>query len=238
MAQPISFVIARQNRLLAKLPHDDIQAMLPYSQHVRLGLSEGIFESGQPLEYAYFPTKGLLSIVRQMHDGDMIEVAALGTDGGVGTQVLLGQRMLPYRCFVQIEGSAIRVGIDTLRELATQRSTFQQYLLRYHSSLTIQIMQNAACNGLHSIATRCCRWLLIARDRIDSEEIHLTHEYLGHMLGVRRAGVTEVLRELRELGLINYTRGHITLLDPAALEEKACECYRVIAEEFAWLDVG
>ena len=235
MSEPLSAANAGRNLLLAKLGPNDLQAILPYLHPVRLELGHGIFEANEPLEYAYFATDGLFSIVSLMKDGSLIEVAAVGREGAVGTMALLGQNEIPYRCFVQVEGSGYRIGLETLKSIAERRPELRQLLLRYQGSLTVQIMQNVACNGLHHVEQRCCRWLLLTRDRQSSDIIGLTHEFLGQMLGVRRASVSEVLKPLRERGLIDYTRGQIKILEPAGLEACSCECYRVISDEFTWL---
>jgi len=235
MNEPVSAAIAARNLLLANLPPAELQALIPYLQPVQLELTKGIFEAGEPIESAYFPFEGLLSIVSPMNDGSQIEVAAVGREGAVGTSALLGQTAIPYRCFVQIEGSGLRIGVDTLRAIADRRPDLRQHLLRYQGSLMVLTMQNVACNGLHQIQQRCCRWLLLTRDRQRSDTFGLTHEFLGQMLGVRRASVSEVLKPLRDQGLVDYTRGQITILNAAGLEACACECYRVIADEFSWL---
>jgi CRP-like cAMP-binding protein len=236
LAEPVSAAVASQNRLLGRLSADDLQSLLPHLQYLELPVPASIFEAERPIEWAYFPLAGLFSMVRQMENGDVIEVAALGKEGAVGTQVLLGQMTLPYRCFIQIDATALRVSIDTLRRLTTERPSLLQLLLRYQGAVSVQIMQNSACNGLHGVAARCCRWLLMTGDRLSSDHIPLTHEFLGQMLGVRRAGVSEVLKPLRDQGLIDYARGSITLLDREELRACACECYGVITDEFNAID--
>jgi CRP-like cAMP-binding protein len=223
--------IANKNRILAKLSPDDRSLLLPHLRYLELKVPDGIIEAKQPIEYAYFPTDGLLSMVRQMESGAVIEVAAQGAEGAVGTQVLLGQMTLPYRCFVQVEGAGFRIGVDALLRFASGRPSFMQLILRYHAAVNVQVMQNAACNGLHGIEARCCRWLLMTADRLGSNQIALTHEFLGQMLGVRRASVSEVLKPMREQGLLDYTRGSVTLLDREGLQAGSCECYRVITDE-------
>jgi len=204
-------------------------------QRVELRVPEPVCEANAPIEYLYFPTAGLLSMVSHMNDGSVIEVAAVGMDGAFGTEVFQGHTSIPYRCFAQVEGEGLRVGVSPLMRLAAERPYIQSLLLRYNGSLMVKVMQNAACNGLHEVGPRCCRWLLITRDRLGTDRLHLTHEFLGQMLGVRRASVSEVLKPLREAGLVDSNRGEIIILDAHGLEERACECYRRITDAFAWL---
>jgi CRP-like cAMP-binding protein len=229
---------AHQNQLLAKLSTADLHALLPLMQSVPLEVPSVISEAGEPLSYAYFPTNGMLSVVRIMLDGNVIEVASVGKDGAFGTCVFQGQPGLPYRCFVQSPGTALRLTIEDLKRIASAKPDLHRLMLRYNGSLAVLSMQSAACNGLHNVEARCCRWLLTTRDRLQSETLILTHEFLGQMLGVRRASVTEVLQPLRERGLLEYGRGRITLTNVHELERRACECYQVTRDYFAWLNTS
>jgi hypothetical protein len=165
----------------------------------------------------------------------VVEVAPIGTDGFSGSHVLFGQTSIPYRCFVQIAGAGFRIPVDKLLSAARKSPSMHRDFLHYTGSLMVQIMQNVACNGLHKVEARCCRWLLITSDRLKNRVVPLTHEFLGQMLGVRRASVSEVLKPLKNDGLLDYTRGEIILLNRRDLESRSCECYRIINKEFEWL---
>jgi CRP-like cAMP-binding protein len=223
------------NLLLAKLSPTVLNILRPNLHPVELQRGAPICEPEQVPEYGYFPVNGLLSVVSTMSDGSVIEVGAVGRDGMSGTHVFQGLETVPFRCFVQNDGFGFRIGMELLKTLGRQLPELQQHLLRYNGSLMVQMMQNTACNGLHSVDARCCRWLLMTRDRINSDDLHLTHEFLAHMLGVRRASVSEVLQPLRAEGVLDYTRGRITLLDIETLRSRTCECYKVITRELNWL---
>jgi CRP-like cAMP-binding protein len=226
---------AQQNQLLAKLPAADLIAILPLMQFVLLKTPDVVSEANEPIEHAYFPIMGMLSIVSIMRNGDIIEVASVGKDGAFGTCVFQEQLSLPYRCFVQSPGAALRLTIETLEQIVSAKLELHRLIMRYNGSLAVLSMQSAACNGLHNVEARCCRWLLTTRDRLQSDTLNLTHEFLGQMLGVRRASVSDILKPLREQGLLQYVRGQITLTNMDELELRACECYRVTQKQFSWL---
>jgi CRP-like cAMP-binding protein len=173
----------------------------------------------------------MISVVSLMRDGNSIEVGTIGKEGMAGAMLLLETDSTPYQFFVQVAGHALRLEASVLVEEAEHSSELRRLVLRYQSAFLTQTMQGVACNGLHSVQPRCCRWLLIARDRAESDELKLTHEFLGLMLGVRRASVTDVLRPLQDAGLVRSNHGTITILNREGLERGACECYRVIADQ-------
>ncbi|MCC6492965.1 MAG: Crp/Fnr family transcriptional regulator [Pirellulales bacterium] len=168
-----------------------------------------------------------------MKDGRSIEVGNTGREGVVGGVILLDAKTVDYRHFVHATGRGLRIGADHLREAADVCPELRASILRYLAALMAQSMQGMACNGLHSVQHRCCRWLLMSRDRVGSEELEITHEALALMLGVRRASVSEVLRPLQQQGLVRYSRGKITILDRPGLEAGACECYRIVADRYS-----
>ena len=172
----------------------------------------------------------MVSVVSIMESGASIEVGTIGREGMFGGTSLMDAVAIPYQAFVQLAGRAYRLGADLLRELAERNHNLRSLILRYQSAFLTQSMQCAACNGLHTVQQRCCRWLLMARDRCDSDQIQLTHEFLGLMLGARRASVTEELQPLQAAELVDSVRGRITILNRAGLEARSCECYRVIAD--------
>src|SRR5215212_1510513 len=219
------------NKNLSKLSPERLAALRPHLHFVELDVRKVIYEPNRPAKDVYFVETGMVSVVSVMKDGSSIEVGTIGREGMVGTFVLLETDTVPYQYFVQIAGRGHRMEAKLLKREADQNGEFRNLLLRSQSTFHLQTMQAAACNGLHSIAQRCCRWLLMSRDRVDSDVVRLTHEFLGLMLGVRRASVTEVLRPLQDRGWIQSKRGEITILDRAGLESGSCECYRIIADE-------
>lgn len=220
------------NSILAQLPGVCVAELRHAMYPVDLEVRQVIYEANRPAHFAYFPESGMISVVAIMENGSSIEVSTIGRDGLVGGFLLLGIDRLPYRYFVQVAGRAHRIEAARLRQEAERNPEFCKAILKYQAVLLSQSMQLIACNGLHTIQQRCCRWLLMARDRSDSNEIVLTHEFLALMLGVRRASVSEVLRPLQEDGLIRSARGRITILNRKALEAGSCECYRTIREQY------
>jgi CRP-like cAMP-binding protein len=173
----------------------------------------------------------MISVVSIMNDGTTIEVGTIGNEGMAGACLLLETKSVPYQYFVQIAGYGYSLDADTLKSEAKRDTNFRDLVLRCHSAFLMQTMQGAACNGLHSVSQRCCRWLLMSQDRVGSDTIALTHEFLGLMLGARRASVTDVLRPLQNRGWIQSKRGAITVLDRNGLESGSCECYRIISDQ-------
>lgn len=223
------------SRLLNRLPPDELQRLKQSTRLVNLEFKRLLYKCGAPIERVYFPTSGALSAITVMEDGSAIEVATIGNEGMVGLTVLLAENSSPNDVIVQIAGDALEMDAEVLKREASQDGPLRQLLLRYHSAFLTQVSYSVACNGLHPIQKRCCRWLLMTHDRMESNVVPLTHEYLGIMLGVRRASVTEVLGTLQDLGLIAIQRGAITILDRAGMENLACECYRKVNEEFSRL---
>src|SRR4051812_45062041 len=173
----------------------------------------------------------MISVVSVMHNGDSIEVGTIGKEGMAGSFLLLGTTNVPYQQFVQMPGYAYRMDAEAFTREAERNHEFRDLILRYQATFQTQVMQAAACNGLHSVSQRCCRWLLMSQDRADSNVVPLTHEFLGLMLGTRRASVTDVLRPLQDRGWIQTKRGEITIVDREGLESGSCECYRIITDQ-------
>ena len=222
---------ALPNRFLARLPETDYRRLLPFLQPVDLPIGKVIYEPGGPIEYAYFPTGAVLSALTVMLDGNAIEVATIGNEGMVGHFGLNG-RTSPHRVIVQIEDGGLRIAARTLEQQGQNDGPLKDLLAAYNIAFMVQVSQSVACNGLHPLVQRCCRWLLMSRDRVGSDELRLTHEYLAIMLGARRASVTEALRPLQEEGLVRSHRGLLTILDGVGLEGRSCECYQVVRNEY------
>ncbi|MEX2091504.1 MAG: Crp/Fnr family transcriptional regulator [Pirellulales bacterium] len=228
-AQPSGY--PSQNALLAKLSVEQFEILSRSFERVELKVPQVLSEPNCPIDYAYFPESGMISIVSLMNDGNSIEVGTIGREGMSGAVLLLESEAMPYQYFVQADGHAQRIKANQLKEAAERSSELRKLILRYQAVFLAQNMQAAACNGLHSVQQRCSRWILMARDRSDSDDISLTHEFLAMMLGVRRASVSEVLRLLQEAGLVSSNRGLITILNREGLERSSCECYRVMVNQ-------
>ena len=220
------------NQLLARLPAAEYRRLLPKMHPVSLDFKQVLYRAKGPIEWVYFPNRGTASALTIMEDGSAIEVATIGREGVVGLGVLFGGRTSANEVIMQIAGDGLRMDRAVLEEEAKSASPLHELMLLYHAAFLVQVSYSVACNGLHPLQQRCCRWLLMTRDRVDSDEIALTHEYLGIMLGVRRASVSDVLGPLCDQGLVSNHRGTITLLDRGGLEKLACECYRHVKAEF------
>ena len=221
-----------ENRLLAALPREEYKRLLPQLQEVSLKLGEVVYEFGGQLDYVYFPTNSIVSLLYTMENGASAEMGLTGNDGVVGIALFMGGGTMPNRAVVQSAGGAVRMRAKMLQDEFARGGEFQRLLLRYTQALITQISQTAVCNRLHSVEQQLCRWLLLSHDRIQSDELVMTQELIADMLGVRREGVTVAAGRLQDLGAISYVRGHIQILDREKLESLVCECYRVVKNEF------
>ncbi|WP_425617206.1 Crp/Fnr family transcriptional regulator [Anatilimnocola sp. NA78] len=223
------------NQILARLPKVELDRLRPYLTSIKFDSGLVLYEAHAPYEYSYFPNRGTLSAVVVMLDGSMIEVATIGSEGMVGLPNLSNAGSSPNRVFVQVPGEGWRIDTKVLLREAQPGSVLQDLMMRYHAAFLFQISQSVACNGLHPLLERCCRWLLMTHDRAEGDEFQLTHEFLAAMLGVRRSSVTETLQIMQEKGLISGARGKITIVDRKGLEAGSCECYRAVTDEYAKL---
>ncbi|HZO29798.1 MAG TPA: Crp/Fnr family transcriptional regulator [Chloroflexota bacterium] len=221
-----------ENRLLALLPREVREQLAPHLTLLELGLRHGLYKPNEPIEHVYFPLSGVCSLVITMADGTIFEVATVGNEGMVGLPVFLGTESIPGDAFVQVAGQAFQLPAEVLRQETATGGAFHELLHRYTQTLLNQISQTAVCNRAHSIQQRCGRWLLMTHDRMGAAPFTLTQEFLGQMLGVRRASVSAVASGLQQAGVIRYSRGVITVTDRAGLERVACECYRIVRAEF------
>ncbi len=221
-----------ENRLLAALPPEEYERLVPQLQKVSFSLGQVVYEFGGQLDYVFFPTDSIVSLLYTMENGTSAEMGLTGNDGVVGIALFMGGGTMPNRAVVQSAGSAIRMKARVLQDEFALGGKFQQLLLRYTQALITQISQTAVCNRLHSVEQQLCRWLLLSHDRIPSDELIMTQELIADMLGVRREGVTVAAGRLQDSGAISYVRGRITILDREKLEETVCECYRVVKDEF------
>ena len=222
----------RRNHLLAALPKDEYQRLVPQLKRVELTLGDSLAESGKVMRHVYFPVDCIVSLLCVMDDGDSTEIAVVGSEGIVGIALFMGGESTPSRAIVQSAGSAYRLDGQLLKDEFDRASTFQYLLLRYTQALITQMAQTAVCNRHHSLDQQLCRWLLLSLDRLPVNELVMTQELIANMLGVRREGVTEAAGKLQRAGLISYRRGHISILDRPGLEARVCECYAVVKKEY------
>jgi CRP-like cAMP-binding protein len=221
-----------KNLLLAALPHKEFERLLPHLKTVSLGAKEVLQEPYQPIKYVFFPENGVITKVVSTADGAKVEVGVVGKEGMTGTFIFMGSNTSPFRDVVQIPGKARRVEAPVFQAEVKRNWAWTDLLLRYSQAVVCMVSQSAACNCLHTVEKRCCRWLLMAHDRMESDEFPLTQESIAQMLGVHRQSITEVARSLSRLGLIRYQWGKVTILDRHGLEAAACECYQLIRQQF------
>jgi CRP-like cAMP-binding protein len=219
------------NHLLAALPTESYERLLPNLEPMSFALGEVVYESGGPMRYVYFPTTSHISLLYTMIDGSTAEMGLVGNEGVVGIALFMGGETTPNRAMVQGGGAAYRMKAKAMLDEFKRGGEFQHLLLRYTQALITQISQTAVCNRLHSVEQRLCRWLLMTHDRTESDQLQMTHEFISNMLGVRREGVTVAAHRLQEAGMISYMRGHIKILDREQLLKHVCECYQVVKAE-------
>jgi CRP-like cAMP-binding protein len=222
------FSDAKPNRFLAALPATDFALLAPYLRIVPLERGIVLPDAGGEIDHVYFPHSGMVSVVAVMRGGAVVETMTVGRGGMVGATVGLGSRSAIGRAVVQLPGSAARLPSAQFRSAAKASEALRSLIVRYNDLLLAQIQQSVACNALHALEARLCRWLLQSHDCMDGDTIPLTQELLGQMLGVRRTSVTLTARLLQSAGMIRYSRGLVQIVDRRALEEAACECYAVV----------
>jgi CRP-like cAMP-binding protein len=218
---------AEPNRLLASLPVEEYEWLLPQLVPVRLRLKEVVIEPHQPIGHVYFVREGVTSMIATEQEGGDVEVGTIGREGFVGLPALFDAESSPYRTIVQVEGDAWRLGVGAFRRALQERPALHRRCLRFAQYFADQMAQSVACNRLHTLEERCARWLMMTHDRVHGDVFELTHEFLAMMLGVRRAGVTVAMGTLQSAGLVTYSRGRVSILDRAGLEASACRCYTV-----------
>ena len=213
------------------LPAEDYEKVVPQLQLVELDLGHSLYESGGQLEHVYFPVEGIVSLLYVTKGGNSAELAVVGNEGMIGVSLFMGGETTPNRAVVQSKCTAYRLPAAVLKARFAEGGAMQLILLRYTQALITQISQTAVCNLHHTVDQQLCRWLLLSLDRLPGNELQMTQELIANMLGVRRQGVTESAGRLERLGLIRYSRGLITVLDRAGLEQRVCECYSVVKQE-------
>ena len=222
----------KENRLLGVMPDADYNALAVALERVPMPLGEAVYESGGPQSYVYFPTSSIVSLLYVLADGATAEIAVTGNDGLVGIALFMGGETTPSRAVVQSAGHGYRLRASVLKKEFERGGALQHLLLRYTQALITQMAQTAVCNRHHSVDQQLCRWLLLTLDRLPGNELVMTQELIANMLGVRREGVTEAAGKLQEAGLIEYSRGKITVVDRKKLEKRVCECYAVVKKEY------
>ena len=222
----------RLNHLLAVLPEEEYVRLLPHLELIPMPLGDAVCEPGIPMRHVYFPITAIVSLLYVMEDGASAEIAVVGNEGIIGVSLFMGGETTTSRAVVQSAGHAYRLKGQLLKDAFFHSGAMQRLLLRYTQALLTQMAQTAVCNRHHSVDQQLCRWLLLSLDRLPSNELTMTQELIANMLGVRREGVTEAAGRLQHDGLIEYHRGHITVLDRAGLEARVCECYSVVKKEF------
>ena len=220
-----------QNHLLASLPAVEYERLLPDLELVPLPLGWAVYETGGHSAHVYFPTTAIVSLLYVLENGASAEIAITGNDGLVGIALFMGGESTPSRAVVQSDGHGYRLKAAIFKAEFKRGGHLQYLALRYTQALITQMAQTAVCNRHHSVEQQLCRWLLISLDRLMSNELVMTQELIANMLGVRREGVTEAAGKLQDDGLIQYSRGHIKVLDRPALELRVCECYGVVRRE-------
>jgi CRP-like cAMP-binding protein len=221
------------NRLLAALPEEDYQRVVPHLTTVSTRFGQVLHKQGEPILDVYFPGGGACSLTKVMQDGETAEIATVGNEGILGSCVFFGDDQSPTETLVQVpDGDCRKMPRDAFMAEMERVGAFHNLVIRYAQALMTQVMQTTACNGLHTAEQRCCRWLLTTHDRVGSDELKLTHEFLSSMLGVRRPTVTLIAQTLQNTGLITYGRGHITIVNRQGLEAAACECYATVKANF------
>jgi len=222
----------RENRLLASLPSPAYEEMLPALEGVPLTLGLALYESGGPQRYVYFPTSSIVSLLYVLESGASAEIAVTGNEGLIGISLFMGGETTPNRAVVQSAGHAYRLRGSLLKKLFEQGGEPQHLMLRYTQALITQMTQTAVCNRHHTLDQQLCRWLLLSLDRRTGNELAMTQQLIADMLGVRREGVTQAAGELESEGLIQYSRGRISVVDRPGLERRVCECYAVVRREY------
>jgi CRP-like cAMP-binding protein len=224
-----------KNRVLASMPTASMKRLQPHLSAITLKRNRTLHDPGQRVDTVYFLEEGICSVVVTMEDGHTVEVGITGRDGFVGLPALLGTGHSPNRSFIQIPGHGFSVKAMVLQELSEASSELRLRLQRAVQGLLVQTAQTAACNRVHELEERLARWLLMCQDRVESDHLPITQEFLAMMLGTRRTSVTVAAGMLHKAGLIDYLRGNVTVRNRQGLEQTACECYRVISDEYVRL---
>lgn len=222
-----------QNRLLAALPRRDYRKLLPILEPLKLAFGQILYESHAPICAVYFPNDCFVSMLTTVNRDQAAEVGLIGAEGMIGVPAALGVAISPFRAVVQGEGTALRMTTADFRRYLRSSAALQTEIFLFTHLLMIQIAQTAACNRFHVVTQRMARWMLMTRDRVNSNEFRITQEFLALMLGVRRVGVSAAMCALRKRNVITYRRGTVTILDPIGLASAACDCYKTVKDAYS-----
>ena len=231
MDQSRNFILPGQNRVLSSLTRDLQIRLLPRMEKMSLSIRQILYAADDAISHAWFPLSGVVSLVMTLKSGETVEVATVGNEGVAGTPLLFGADRGPLKAVCQVAGQALRMRADNFRRSLDEQPEFAEIVRRYAQGMFDQVVQTTACNHVHSVQQRMCRWLLMTHDRVGADEFHLTQEFLAQMLGVRRPSVTVAAGHLQRAGLIRYRRGRIRISDRAGLEVGACACYDSLRRE-------
>jgi CRP-like cAMP-binding protein len=222
----------QQNRLLAGVTPEEMARLQPGLQPVTLPLGKVLYESGEKLDFIYFPTTAIISLLYVMENGGTAEIGVVGNDGLIGIAIFMGGDTTPNRAVVQSAGRGFKMKSQLMKDEFTRGGRFHNLCLRYTQALITQISQTAVCNRLHSVDQQLCRWLLLSHDRLPTDRLIMTQDLIANMLGVRREGITHAAKRLQNEGYISYVRGDMTILNRKGLESQVCECYKVVQAEY------
>jgi CRP-like cAMP-binding protein len=228
----ITIAEARQNHLLAALSEGVLPRWLPDLELIDMPPGAVLYESGEKADFVYFPTAAIVSLVCVLKDGASAEMAVVGNEGVDGIFMIMGDGSTTSRAIVQSGGQGIRMPAGQFKSEFDRSTPMLHLMLRYTHALITQMTQTAACNRHHSVDEQLCRWLLLNLDRLQGNELIMTQEHIARMLGVRREGVHEAAQKLQDVGLIRYSRGHISVLNRAELEKRSCDCYATVKREY------
>ncbi len=220
------------NRLLGLLARGDYARLRPHLRRIPLEYRQSLYRAHEAITSVYFIETGVGSLVNAMKDGRAAEVGTVGNEGVVGLPVIFGDDRAPTSLYIQVPGAGLRMKASLFKAELARSAPMRAVMLRYAHAFFNQVAQSAACNQFHTIQQRCCRWMLMTHDRMQSDEFLLTQEFLAMMLGVQRTGVSAAAGALQRDGLIRYKRGNVSILDRRALERRTCECYGVSQREF------
>ena len=232
LSKPLPFAF-KKNLILGALRDKEYQHLYSSLEPVALAKGKTIYGAGDAALHAYFPLSGMISLVAITEDGKAIEVGMVGNEGMVGLPIVLGFNTIPYLIVIQLPSTALRIRADRLKAEFNLGGQFHDLLLRYTDTLITQLSQSASCNMFHTVRERLCRWLLIARDRVQSDTLCLTQEFISQMIGAPRTSVTAIMGNLQREGLVSYQRGKVIILDRAGLESASCECYGIVKESIS-----
>jgi CRP-like cAMP-binding protein len=233
IVRPPPLDLRPKNKLLASLPRADFRRLCPHLRTVPVAVKQVLHPRNKPIKEIFFPNDGVVSITAVMKDGAMVEVATVGDEGLLGINVLFGGNMANGETMMQVPGTNAEVmSVEAFTREFDRRGPFYECVQRYSRGLLTLMMQSTACMALHSVHERCCRWLLMTHDRVRRDDFQLSHEFLAMMLGATRPTVTVVAGTLQRAGLIEYTHGHIRILDRERLEATSCECYATVKSHF------